>query len=70
VHNASFVVGRDSERNPLHLTKGNLIGAPVVEPGGPRRFVVGHLLGDLQLAAVVMICHHRAVLAEFYRDSP
>jgi hypothetical protein len=53
--NALFVVGRDSERNPLDLIEGNLIGAPVVKSGGPRRFMTGHLLGDLELAAVLQV---------------
>jgi hypothetical protein len=52
---SSFVVRRDSERNPLHLIEGNLIGAPVVECSGPRGFMAGHLLGDLELAVVLQV---------------
>ena len=52
---APFVVGRDSERNPLHLIEGNLIIAPVVKSGGPRGFMAGHLLGDLELASVLQL---------------
>ena len=44
-----------SERNPLHLIEGDLIVAPIIEPGGPRRLMAGHLLGDLQLAAVLQV---------------
>ena len=41
--------------DPLDLIEADLICPPVVEPGGARRLVVGHLLGDLQFAAVLQV---------------
>jgi hypothetical protein len=41
--------------NPLHLIKGDLIVAPVIEPCGPRGLMASHLLGDLELAAVLKV---------------
>lgn len=42
-----------SECDPLHLIESDLVVAPVIKPGGPCRFMARHLLGDLQLAAVL-----------------
>ena len=39
--------------NPLDLIERDLIITPVIEPGGPCRLMAGHLLGDLQLNAVL-----------------
>jgi hypothetical protein len=50
-----LVVGRNSERNPLHLIEGDLIVAPVIERCCPRGFMAGHLLGDLELAAILKV---------------
>jgi hypothetical protein len=36
-------------------SRSDLIVAPVVEPGGAGGFMAGHLLGDLELAAVLQI---------------
>ena len=44
-----------SERNSFHFIERNLITSAVVEPGGARRFMAGHVLGDLQLAAILEI---------------
>ena len=45
-----------SNPDPLDLVQGNLIPAAVVKAGGAGGFVVGHLLGDLELPAVLQIC--------------
>ena len=45
----------NSKCNPLDLIEGNLIVAPVIESSGPRGFVAGHLLGDLQFASVLQV---------------
>jgi hypothetical protein len=44
-----------SESNPLDLIEFDLIVAPVIESGGSGRLVAGHLLRDLQLAAVLQV---------------
>ncbi len=41
--------------DPLHLVEGNLIPASVIEPSGPGTLVTGHLLGDLETAAILQI---------------
>ena len=41
--------------DPFHLVEGDLVQAAVVEAGGARAFVVGHLLGDFELAAVAQV---------------
>jgi hypothetical protein len=41
------------ECDSLNFIKGDLIVPPIIEPGGTSRFVSGHLLRDLQLAAVL-----------------
>ena len=39
-------LGQNSlNQNPLDLIQGHLIVTPVVKPRGPRRLVIGHLLG-------------------------
>ena len=43
------------DRDPLDLVERNLILSAVIKLGGPRRFVVGDLLGHFQLAAVLQI---------------
>ena len=43
------------ERNPLHLIEGDPVVTLVVEPGDPREFMAGHLLGDLELTAVLKV---------------
>jgi len=45
----------NSKGNPLHLIEGNLIVALVIEPSGSSRLVADHLLGDLELAAVLQV---------------
>jgi hypothetical protein len=42
-----------SDHNPLDLIERDLIAAPVIEAGSPGRIMGGHLLGDLQPAAVL-----------------
>lgn len=44
-----------SNHDPLDPIERCLIPAPVVEPGGARRFVRGHLLRDFELPAVLQI---------------
>ena len=44
-----------SDDDPFDFVQVDLVGAPVVEAGGPGRLVVGHLLSDLQLAAVAKV---------------
>lgn len=44
-----------SVRNPLHLIERHLITAPVIKPGSPCRFMTGHVLSDLQLAAILEV---------------
>ena len=41
--------------DPFDLVEGDLVQAAVVEAGGAGAFVVGHLLGDFQLAAVAQV---------------
>ena len=41
-----------SNHDPLNLVQRDLIVAPVVEARGACGFMVGHLLGDLDLAAI------------------
>lgn len=41
--------------DPLDFIKGRPVTAPVVKPGGPRRFVSCHLLIDLQPPAILQI---------------
>ncbi len=60
-----FVVGRNSERDPLHLIKGNLIVAPVIEPCGEtarRSQSRGSSLFALLRAAI----NHRTILTCCY----
>jgi hypothetical protein len=45
----------DSIHHPLDLIERDGVIAPVVEPRSARRLVDGHLLGDLQLAAVLQV---------------
>lgn len=40
---------------PLHLIQRHLIVAPVIQPGGARRFVIRHALRNLELAAVAQV---------------
>jgi hypothetical protein len=40
---------------PLHLIQRHLIVAPVIQPGGARRFMIGHALRDFELAAVAQV---------------
>ena len=44
-----------SEGNPLHFIERHLITASVIEPGSSGGFMAGHLLRNLQLAAVLEI---------------
>jgi hypothetical protein len=44
-----------SNHNPLDLIERDLIAAPVTEAGSPGRLMDGHLLGDLQPAAVLEV---------------
>ena len=46
---------RISNQYPLDLIERDLIVAPVVEAGGSRALVIGHLLRDLELAAVAQV---------------
>src|ERR1017187_287662 len=41
-----------SDHDPLDLIERDLVSAPVVEPGRPRRLVRGHLLSNFELTAV------------------
>ena len=54
-HRPAATAGRLSNHNPLDLIKGNLIGPAVVKPRRSRAFMVGHLLRDLELAAVAQV---------------
>ena len=45
----------DLNQYPLHLIQRHLIIAPVIQPGGARRFVIGHALRNLELAAVTQV---------------
>ena len=40
------------DQDSFDLIQVDLVGPPVVQPCGSRRLVVGHLLGNLQFAAV------------------
>ncbi len=44
-----------SNHNPLDLIERDLIGAPIIEARRAGTFMVGHLLGDFQLAPVAEI---------------
>src|ERR1035437_7814197 len=44
--------------NPLDLIERDLIAAPVIEAGSPGRLMGGHLLGDLQPAAVLEVSRY------------
>jgi len=44
-----------SNRNPLHFIERNLILASVVELCRPRRLMVGDVLRDFELAAVLQV---------------
>ena len=41
-----------SDADPLHLVELDLIASPVIQARRARRLVVGHLLRNLQLAAI------------------
>lgn len=45
----------NSNKNALDLIKRDVVLAPVIEPGGARALMVGHLLGDFELAAVAQV---------------
>ena len=51
-HGSAAAAENSSDHDPLDLIERHLILAPVVEPGRPSALVVGHLLRDLELAAV------------------
>jgi hypothetical protein len=44
-----------SNHDPLDLIERDLIVAPVIEAGGARALMVGHLLRDFELAAVAQV---------------
>ena len=44
-----------TDLNALDLLEADLIVAAVIEAGGAGALVVGHLLGDLELAAVLEV---------------
>ncbi len=44
-----------SDCDPLDLIKVDLDDSTVVEAGGPRRLVAGHLLCDLELSTVAQV---------------
>jgi hypothetical protein len=44
-----------SNRNPLDLIKRNLVLPPVMELRGPGAFVVGDVLRDFKVAAVLQV---------------
>jgi len=50
-----MLIAAASDHDPFDLVEGNVVAAPVVEAGGAGRLVVGHLLGDFELAAVLEI---------------
>jgi hypothetical protein len=50
-----------SDRDPFDLVQFHLIAAPIVESRGSRRLVVGHLLGNLRLAAVAQLMSQEVV---------
>ena len=41
--------------NPLNFIERHLIATPVIEPSSPGGFMAGHVLSDLQLAAVLEV---------------
>jgi hypothetical protein len=44
-----------SDQDTLYLIEADLVIAPVVEASGSSTFVVGHLLGNLELSAITKI---------------
>jgi hypothetical protein len=47
--------GNASKRNPLHFIECDLVAAAIIKSRRPGRLMASHLLGNLQLAAVLQI---------------
>jgi hypothetical protein len=45
----------DSDQDAFDLIEAHLIIPPIIEPIGPDRLVIGHLLCDLELAAIPQV---------------
>ena len=65
--------GAQLDPDPLDLIERDLVVAPVVEAGRPGRLMSGHLLGNLQLAAIPQISRDaggtKGVAADFGLDA-
>jgi hypothetical protein len=44
-----------SDQDPLHFIESELVVAAVIKAGGTGTFVVRHLLGDFELAFVLIV---------------
>ena len=43
------------EHHTFHFVESDLVAPAIIKPGGPCGFMTGHVLDDLQLAAVLQI---------------